>query len=146
MSPNTKHNGHLTNGKNDNFLTWSKLGLWQHCEASRVLWCTVMSCGALCLVVHCVLWCTVNDCMTGSTAPEERFDHSPQSDRSQHSSSKSTFVTYLRLTPSLSLKECRSFPVFVQIIRSIGAMCPVSIILIYGVGLVRQGTHFLCAL
>ena len=137
MSPNTKHNGHLTNGKNDNFLTWSKLGLWQHCEASRVFWCTV-SCGAL--------WCTVNDCMTGSTAPEERFDHSPQSDRSQHSSSKSTFVTYLRLTPSLSLKECRSFPVFVQIIRSIGAMCPVSIILIYGVGLVRQGTHFLCAL
>ena len=137
MSPNTKHNGHLTNGKNDNFLTWSKLGLWQHCEASRVLWCTV-SCGAL--------WCTVNDCMTGSTAPEERFDHSPQSDRSQHSSSKSAFVTYLGLTPSLSLKECRSFPVFVQIIRSIGAMCPVSIILIYGVGLVRQGTHFLCAL
>ena len=128
MSSDTKYNGHLTIGKNDSFLTWSKLGLWQHCEASRVL------------------WCTVNDCMTGSTAPEERFDHSPQSDRSQHSSSKSAFVTYLGLTPSLSLKECRSFPVFVQIIRSIGAMCPVSIILIYGVGLVRQGTHFLCAL
>ena len=76
--------------------------------------------------------------MTGSTAPEERFDHSAESDRSQHSSSKSAFVTYLGLTPSLSLKECRSFPVFVQIIRSIGAMCPVSIILIYGVGLVRH--------
>ena len=127
MPPDTKHNGHLKIGKNDNFLT-SKLGLRQHCKASRVL------------------WCTVNDCMTGSTAPEERFDHSAESDRSQHSSSKSAFVTYLGLTPSLSLKECRSFPVFVQIIRSIGAMCPVSIILIYGVGLVRQGTHFLCAL
>ena len=119
MSPDTKHKGHLTICKNDNFVT-SKLGLWQHCGASRVL------------------WCTVNDCMTGSTAPEERFDHSSESDRSQHSSSKSAFVTYLGLTPSLSLKECRSFPVFVQIIRSIGAMCPVSIILIYGVGLVRH--------
>ena len=145
MSSDTKYNGHLTIGKNDSFLT-SKLGLWQHCEASRVLWCTVVHCVLWCTVSCGALWCTVNDCMTGSTAPEERFDHSPQSDRSQHSSSKSAFVTYLGLTPSLSLKECRSFPVFVQIIRSIGAMCPVSIILIYGVGLVRQGTHFLCAL
>ena len=86
-----------------------------------------------CLVVHCERLHDGIDCSRGTIWPLGWIRSITAFKLKVYD-----FVTYLGLTPSLSLKECRSFPVFVQIIRSIGAMCPVPIILIYGVGLVRH--------
>ena len=122
MSPDTKHNEHLTGKKTTIF--------WHPNSVSGNIAKPLVSCGALWTIAWRDRLLQRNDLTTRLN----QIGHSIQA----QSLAANDFVTYLGLTPSLSLKECRSFPVFVQIIRSIGAMCPVSIILIYGVGLVRH--------